>query len=71
MKNRKCYINIAKGEPVETHTGSTSDGMMGNVIGTKELYNWLYQQEEKDYYLNEKVPDSIPDYSQEALFVEY
>ena len=45
--------------------------MMGNVIGTKELYNWLYQQEEKDYYLSEKVPDLIPNFSQEALFVDY
>jgi len=71
MKNRKYYINKAKGEPVEMYTGSTSDEMMADVIGTKVLYNWLYQQEEKDYYLSEKVPDSLPDFSQEALFVEY
>jgi hypothetical protein len=45
--------------------------MPEKIIGDKELYNWLYQQEEEDYYLCEKVSRSLPDFSQEALFVEY
>jgi len=53
---------------------SSSEEMTDEIIGTKELYNWLYQQEEEDYYLNADVPCSSPDFSQQeqgALFVEY
>lgn len=27
-----------------------SEERIDEVIGTKELYNWLYQKEEEDYY---------------------
>jgi len=59
MKNRKMFE-----EPV-------SDEMMGDVVGTKVLYNWLYQREEENYYSDAKVSESMPDFSEdEALFVE-
>lgn len=62
MKNRKCYVTKALVEPTV---------MMQDVVGTKVLYNWLYQKEEENYYLSEKAFDFFPDISQEALFVEY
>jgi len=66
MKNRKYQksYGFANDDPL-------CEEMPGEIIGTKELYNWLYQQEEDDYYLSEKVSGSLPDFSQEALFVEY
>ena len=52
--------------------GDLSDERMPEeIIGDKELYNWLYQQEEEDYYLSEKVSGVLPHFSHEALFVEY
>ena len=72
MKNRRQYINKAGLKPIETNELGSSDEMMGDVIGTKVLYNWLYQQEEEDYYTSTKVPDYFPELlEQEALFVEY
>ena len=72
MKNRRQYVNKAELKPVETNDVGLTDEMMEDVIGTKVLYNWLYQQEEKDYYTNTEVPDFFPEFSeQEALFVEY
>jgi hypothetical protein len=72
MKNRKHYINKAGMAPAMTFADSSSDEMMEDVIGTKVLYNWLYQQEEENYYTNSKVPDFFPDNSElGALFVEY
>jgi hypothetical protein len=63
MKSRKIIV-----EP-------PLDEMMGGDAGTKVLYNWLYQEEERNYYINEKanekVSDSLPDFwEDEALFVE-
>ena len=72
MKDRKHRVNKAEAKPIEAFADFTSDEMMGDVIGTKVLYNWLYQQEEEDYYLNAKASGPLPDFSeQEALFVEY
>jgi hypothetical protein len=72
MKNKRHYINKAGAEPAGNFVDSSSDEMMEDVIGTKVLYNWLYQQEEENYYTNLKVPDFFPDNSEhEALFVEY
>jgi hypothetical protein len=47
------------------YEGSTED-----VVGTKQLYNWLYQKEEEDYYLSQKASGALPGISYEALFVE-
>ena len=66
MKNQKYQ----KG-PGSVDVDSSCKEMTGGIIGDKVLYNWLYQQEEGNYYLCEKVPSSLPDFSQEALFVEY
>ena len=72
MKNRRNNINKAAMEPALTVEDSSSEEMMEDVIGTKVLYNWLYQQEEKNYYISEEAPDFFPDNSEhEALFVEY
>jgi hypothetical protein len=72
MKNRRHYINKAGVKPIETFEIPSSEEMMEDVMGTKVLYNWLYQQEEKDYYLDTKVSDLFPEFAeQEALFVEY
>ena len=66
MKNRKHQKSYgsADGDP-------SSEEMCGEMIGTKEFYNWSYQKEEEDYYLSEEASGSLPDFSQEALFVEY
>ena len=71
MKNRKPHINKAGEKPIETFADPSSEEMMEDVIGTKVLYNWLYQQEGKNCYISAKGPDSLPGSSQEALFVEY
>lgn len=72
MKNRRQHVVKAGREPVEAFAEGSCEEMMQDVISTKVLYNWLYQQEEKDYYQSEKVPDFFPQESeQEALFVEY
>ena len=71
MKNRKLRVNKAEREPVETFADPSSEEMMEDVIATKVLYNWLYQQEGKNCYISAKGPDSLPGFSQEALFVEY
>jgi len=71
MKNRKYPINRQKGTPTEIYVDPASDEMMADVIGTKVLYNWIYQQEEENYYVSSKDPGLFPDfYEQEALFVE-
>ena len=73
-KGRKSSsdINKPEGEYGETFAGPSSEGIPEEVIGTKVLYNWLYQQEEEDYYSSVKTSDPLPDYMQEeALFVEY
>lgn len=69
MKNRK-YQN-GHGAVKEGKEFLQPEDNEEGVIGTKVLYNWLYQQEEKDYYLGEKDPDFLSDIGQEALFVEY
>ena len=66
MKNQKYQRR-----PESVNGDSSWEVMPEEIIGDKELYNWLYQQEEEDYYLCEKVSRSLPDFSQEALFVEY
>ncbi len=72
MKNRRNHHNRAAATPVETFAEVSCEEMMEDVLGSKVLYNWLYQQEEEKYYISTKVPDFFPDYSgQEALFVEY
>jgi len=59
MKIRKLYSDPPPDEILE------------DTVGTKVLYNWLYQKEEENYYLNERLPDLVPDFSEdEALFVE-
>jgi hypothetical protein len=50
MKNQKHRGNKAVGGPVETLADPSSEEMMEDAIGTKVLYNWLYQKEEADYY---------------------
>lgn len=69
MKNRK-YQN-GHGPVKEVKELFQPEENANEVIGTKVLYNWLYQQEEEDYYLNEKISNSLSDIPQEALFVEY
>jgi len=69
MKNRK-HQNGHGSVKEEKEFFQPEDNDEG-VIGTKVLYNWLYQQEERDYYLGEKISDSWSDIGQEALFVEY
>lgn len=72
MKNKKRDINQAVGRPIDSFTDLSSADMMEDVIGTKVLYNWLYQKEEEAYYLSSKVSDFFPDFvEEEALFVEY
>ena len=66
MKNQEYQ----KG-PESASGNSSCEEMPKEIIGTKVLYNWLYQQEEDDYYLCANVPGSLSDSSQEALFVEY
>ena len=66
MKNKKYQKSY-----VPAIVDPSYEVMPEEIIGDKQLYNWLYQQEEEDYYLSEKVSSSLPDFSQEALFVEY
>jgi len=61
-KTIKTFIQEKEAFPYE---GSAED-----VVGTKQLYNWLYQKEEDDYYLSEKASGALPVISYEALFVE-
>jgi len=68
MKNRKYHVD--KTEAYQTFPLSKGTGE--DLVGTKVLYNWLYQQEEKDYYLNDEISSFLPDlFLQEALFVEH
>jgi hypothetical protein len=56
MKNQKYQKSY------ESANGDSScEAMPEEIIGNKELYNWLYQQEEEDYYLNEKISNSLSD----------
>jgi len=72
MKNRKSHVHRVEGGPVKTFANPSCDEMMEDVIGTKVLYDWLYHNEEEDYYLNLNVSDSLPHFSQEeALFVDF
>ena len=65
-------INKEDGGARKSFEDPSSEEMAEEVIGTKELYNWLYQQEEEEYYLSVNVSDSLPNFSEvEALFVEY
>ncbi|MBF0572095.1 MAG: hypothetical protein HQL12_09550 [Candidatus Omnitrophica bacterium] len=66
MKNQEYQKSY-----VPANVDSSCEEMPEEIIGDKQLYNWLYQQEEKDYYLCEKDSASLPDFLQEALFVEY
>ena len=38
---------------------------------SKSTYSWLAQYDEEDDFLRGKISNSLPDFSQEALFVEY
>ena len=70
MKNRK-HQNGHGSVKEEKEFFQPEDNDEG-VIGTKVLYNWLYQQEEEDYYSSAKVSGFFPEFAQqEALFVEY
>jgi len=69
MKNQK-YQN-GHGPVKEDKEFFQPEGNVDEVIGSKVLYNWLYQQEEEEYYLGEKISNSLSDIPQEALFVEY
>jgi hypothetical protein len=69
MKNRK-YQN-GHGSIKEGKEFFQPEDNDEGVIGTKVLYNWLYQQEEEDYYLSKRISSSLSDIPQEALFVEY
>jgi hypothetical protein len=72
MKNRKHHVNRVERDPVNTFADPSSEEKMEAVIGPKVLYNWLYQQEEEDYYLSLKDSCSLPDYPEaEALFVDF
>ncbi len=66
MKNRKYQKSHM---PAEDDT--SCEVIPEEIIGTKQLYNWVYRQEEEDYYLSQKVSVPLPEFSQEALFVEY
>ena len=58
--------------PADTISDTSFEGRMENTIETKVLYNWLYQQEEENYYLDFKISDVLTDsLGQEAFFVEY
>jgi len=71
MKIRKHQINKAGQWPKEPVADPSSDEMLDDAIGTKGLYNWLYQQEEENYYKSEHVAEFLPEFVEEALFVEY
>jgi hypothetical protein len=38
---------------------------------SKSTYSWSAQYDEEDDFLRGKISNSLPDFSQEALFVEY
>jgi hypothetical protein len=72
MKNRKHHINKVDEDPTDMFADPSSEEMVEDVIGTKMLYNWLYQEEEENYYSSAKVSDFSPDFAEnEALFVQY
>ena len=72
MKNRRSHVIKYDRIPEDLFENPLSEGKDHEVIGTKVLYNWLYSQEEENYYLNANVPDFPPDFSEdEALFVEF
>ncbi len=50
MKNKKYQKSC-----VPTNVNSSFEEMPEEIIGDKQIYNWLYQQEEEDYYLCEKI----------------
>ena len=66
MKNQKYQKSYGS-----ANADSSCEEMPEKIIGDKELYNWLYQKEEEDYYFNQKILNSLSDIPQEALFVEY
>jgi len=63
MKNQKYQKSY-----VPFNVDSSYEEMSEEIIEDKQLYNWLYQQEEEDYYSGEKVSASLLDFLQEALF---
>ena len=54
MKNRRHHVNRTEGKIGEKLADSSSEGMPEDGIGTKVLYNWLYQLEEENYFMDAK-----------------
>ena len=72
MKNLKPHVRKAEGQFLGAFAETSTEGRMEDVIGTKVLYNWLYQQEEEKYYISARTSGIFPDFSEaDTLLVEY